>query len=263
MPQSSFFTKGWLKFECDPVLKNWVDHTVIEASKTVSKKEHSHWLRCGGTWFAGVNALSNDSRGSVDGGPVLAGKVIEFIRESLHPPGPCWDRGQISVCYPGYPKPMQSESAAAFKYRINRDAAHVDGILAEGTTRRRYLREYHSFVLGVPMVESSPAASPLVVWEGSHEFIRNAFTARFRGIPPQRWRDVDITDIYQQTRREIFKHCRRVTLHAGPGESYIIHRLCLHGMAPWKKNADSGVACRMICYFRPELSGPWQWLKKP
>jgi len=260
MQSNLFFEKGWVKFDHDPVLANWVEQTLIPAKRIIAKKQHRQWLRCGGTWFAGVNILENDACGAVDGGPVLAGNVIEFIVKQLHPSRLTWDPGQISICYPGYPKPGPAESAAAFNYRLKRDAAHVDGLLPEGTNRRRHLREHHGFILGIPMVESSPNASPVVVWEGSHELIRRAFIAHFSQVLPNNWGDIDITEIYQQTRREIFKQCRRVEVFGRPGEAYIIHRLCLHGVAPWGVNAQSSKDGRMICYFRPEITGPWEWL---
>ena len=260
MQSNSFFEKGWIKFGKDPVLENWVRKTLIPVKNIIAKKEHRQSLRCGGTWFAGVNILENNAHGSVDGGPVLDGIAIDFIRRELYSSNFSWDPGQISICYPGYPKPMPEESVAAFNYRVKRDAAHVDGLLPEGIGRRRHLREYHGFILGIPMLECSPKASPVVVWEGSHEFIREAFKAAFADISPRDWGNIDVTGIYQSTRREIFKCCQRVEVFARPGEAYIIHRLSLHGVAPWGTNASTSRQGRMICYFRPEVTGPWEWL---
>ena len=260
MLKNSFFEKGWIKFNQDPLLKNWVEQSLPTVKNIILKEEHQQWLRCGGTWFAGVNILGNDACGCVDGGPALGGIAIEFIRKEIYSSELTWDQGQVSICYPGYPKPMPDESSAAFNYRLKRDAAHVDGLLPEGRKRRRHLREHHGFILGIPMLECSPDASPVVVWEGSHERIRNAFKTHFSDLPPQHWGDIDVTDIYQTTRAEIFKHCRRVELFANPGEAYIIHRLSLHGVAPWGANAKAAKEGRMICYFRPEITGPWEWL---
>ncbi len=80
---------------------------------------------------------------------------------------------------------MAGESPAKTRYRRERDAAHVDGLLPEGEERRRHLREHHGFILGLPMVEFDREASPFVVWEGSHEIMRDIFAARFAffGIP--------------------------------------------------------------------------------
>lgn len=263
MPSNAFFEKGWCHFAYDPELIGWVKQAVSVARNVVRAAEAAHWLRCGGTWFAGVNVLPNDARGSVANGPRLSGRAVEFIRDSLGLGDFDWDRAQVSVCYPGYPQPMASESDAAFRYRVGRDAAHVDGLLPEGPDRRRHLREYHGFLLGVPMVEASPDASPFVIWEGSHEIVRESFSRCFKGLPPEQWGDKDITDTYHAVRRRVFDDCRRVEVCARPGEAYLVHRLSLHGVAPWAESATASPDGRMICYFRPQIGGPWQWLTAP
>ena len=174
-----------------------------------------------------------------------------------------WEPAQVSVCYPGYPRASDNESETAFRYRARRDAAHVDGLIPEGADRRRHLREIHGFVLGIPMVETSADASPLVVWNGSHNIIRAAFAELFEGLPSEAWGDVDATEVYQSTRRRIFEICERVAVTARPGEAYLIHRLALHGVAPWADGAEAGADGRMIVYFRPEVGGPQDWLNAP
>jgi len=174
-----------------------------------------------------------------------------------------WDRAQVSVCYPRYPLPMESEPAAAFRYRRDRDAAHVDGLLPEGADRRRHLREHHAFILGIPMVDVSANASPFVVWEGSHEVVRAALVERFGSLPPERWGDEDLTEAYHAVRRRVFDTCERVEIAAKRGEAYVAHRLVLHGVAPWGESASAGEDGRMICYFRPLSGGPKEWLAAP
>ena len=244
------------------MLAEWISQTLATAREAVHNSDNARWLRCDRTWFVGVNALPNDSYGSVGNGPILSGKVFDFVQHSLGLTNFNWDRAQVSVCYPGYPR-LGTESKAAFRYRRERDAAHVDGLLPEGPQRRRYLREYHSFVLGIPMVESSADASPFVIWEGSHEIVRETFVGCFAGLAPDRWGEKDVTDTYHELRRTIFKQCKRVEVWAKPGEAYIAHRLSLHGIAPWGKSASATEDGRMICYFRPEIWGPQQWLTAP
>ena len=190
----------------------------------------------------------------------LAGSAIDFIHDELGLQHFCWDRGQVSVCYPGYPKPKEGEGEAAFAYRRDRDAAHLDGLLPEGPDKRRHLREFHGFILGIPLVEFGPDASPFVVWEGSHELIRQAFSRRFEGIEAVAWGEEDVTEVYQTVRREVFKRCRRVEVFMRPGQCYLAHRLSIHGMAPWQKDASAGPDGRMICYFRPPNLTAEQWL---
>lgn len=254
---------GWCRFAYDPVLAHWVAATLPQARRAVAAPENAQWRRCGGTWFAGVNVLGNDSTGAVPDGLPLQGKAIDFIANVLGLPRVSWDPAQVSVCYPRYPLPMPAESPAAYGYRRNRDAAHVDGLLREGPDTRRHLREHHAFVLGVPMAETTAGASPLVVWEGSHEVMRAAFAKLFAGTAPERWGDIDATESYHAARRQVFETCRRVTVEARPGEAYLVHRLALHGVAPWADGATAGLDGRMIVYFRPELSGPEPWLNAP
>jgi len=158
---------------------------------------------------------------------------------------------------------MPGESAARARYRLERDAAHVDGLLREGPEQRRHLREHHGFILGIPMVDFDPGAAPFVVWEGSHEIMRDAFAARFAGIDPRHWGEQDITEAYHAAREAAFARCRRVEIHARPGEAFLAHRLVLHGMAPWAAGAAAGADGRMICYFRPDPFGPREWLHDP
>ena len=187
---------------------------------------------------------------------------MDFVAElgpvpPLHP-------AQVSVIYPGYPRPRAGEGEAAFGYRLRRDAAHVDGVRPEGAARRRFVLEPHSFILGLPLVPASERAAPLVVWEGSHEIMRAAFAAAFRDRPPEAWRTVDVTEIYQAARREVFESCTRVEVSAAPGEAYVVHRLALHGVAPWAEGEPAGPDGRMIAYFRPECPGGHaEWLQAP
>lgn len=260
MLSTQFFEKGWCRFPFSEELAEWVTHSLHAARVAVRAPEYREWWRCGGTWFAGVNALANDEAGATASGPPLAGPAIDFLRRELGFERIAWDRGQVSVCYPGYPQPMQRESEAAFRYRRERAAAHIDGTVPEGPERRRHLRHYHAFILGIPMVEVSGDAAPFTLWEGSHEQARQAFGECFATLPPERWGDEDITESYVAMRRAVFDTCRRIEITAKPGEAYLVHRLALHGIAPWGVNARAGADGRMICYFRPESLTPRSWL---
>ena len=168
------------------------------------------------------------------------------------------------MIWPGYPKPRTGEGEAAFCYRQRRDAAHVDGLLAVGDARRRMLKERHAYILGLPLNACGAGASPLVVWEGSHEVMRRAFARALAPVPPEDWAEVDLTGVYQQTRREIFATCARVEIAAQLGEAYLVHRLALHGVAPWQAGAEAPEEGRIIAYFRPELPGTGgDWLSLP
>ncbi|WP_333714404.1 hypothetical protein [Yoonia sp.] len=196
--------------------------------------------RHGETWFVGVDALPNASDGSVSGVP-LRGPFLEHIKQP-----DSWHAAQLSVVFPGYPRQDADESDAAHRYRLHRDAAHVDGLLPEGPQKRRHLREPHGFILGLALNDC--AASPLVVWKGSHRLMQEGFARAFAGLAPAVWGDVDVTEIYQETRRKVFDTCERVAVHAAPGQAILLDRHLLHGVAPWGAVAGQ---MRMVAYFRP------------
>ncbi len=172
--------------------------------------------------------------------------------------------GQVSVIYPGYPQARRGEGEAALRYRRNRDAAHVDGLKPSGPDRRRHVDEPHSWILGLPLTKASPTAAPMVVWDGSHKIMADAFREALKGHDPATMHKVDVTDAYQAARREVFETCPRVEVHAQPGEAYLLHRHCLHGVAPWGAEAAAGPDGRMIAYFRPEMPGGVAgWIESP
>ncbi|MEM9063373.1 MAG: hypothetical protein AAGD13_23175 [Pseudomonadota bacterium] len=263
-----FLDRGWLRFRHDPDLADWVERAAPVADRLREDPElNRQWLRCGGTWFAGVNVFPNDNKGGVpdEGVPPLCGAVLQFISGHLGFNEIEWDPAQISVCYPGYPQPWDGESDAAFRFRRNRDAAHVDGLRRIEPGRRRTPAEGHAFILGIPMNAADPDAAPLVVYERSHEIIRAALRERLADVDPNHWRSEDVTDAYVAARRQVFEECPRITVHARPGECYLVHRLAVHGVAPWPAEVEGG-AHRTIAYFRPDPSPggslEW-WLEQP
>ncbi len=249
---AAFDEKGWVRLPFDPSVAAWCTAARPEAERLLADPDlRGLWLRCGGTWFAGVNVLENDANGAVVSAeiPELPEILSAAVRDVAGFDHVTWDRAQISACLPGYPQPWSGETEAAFRYRRDRDAAHVDGLLPTGPDRRRVLGETHGFVLGLPLTDAPIEASPLVVFEGSHEIIREAFRDRFAGVDPADWPGEDVTDAYVAVRRHIFETCPRVLVHARPGEAYLVHRLTLHGVAPWR--APEGMS-RIIAYFRPD-----------
>lgn len=245
--------RGWQVFAPELAVQDWVAHVRPYAlGLTADLDLRTRLLRHGGTWFAGVNALDNDGAGRVSGGPPLSGAALSA---AMHVAGQlALDRAQISVAYPGYPGRDPTDSDAAHRYRRMRDAAHIDGLLPIGPKRRRMIREPAAFILGYGMTEASPQASPLVVWEGSHLRLRAALRAALAPVPPSEWDNVDVTEAYQEARRAVFEHCPRVPLHVPVGGAVLLHRLMLHGVAPWTAGPDAPPR-RAIAYFRPNLPG--------
>ncbi len=254
---------GWILFDSDPTVLNWVEHTLPAARQALHDPTHRHWWRYQDTWFVGVNVLDNDGCGAITGGPPLSGRAMSYIDSDL-----AWheiplDKAQVSVCFPGYPHRSADESEFNHQYRYRRDAAHIDGLLRRGPERRRYLGEYHAFILGIPMVPFPAQASPFVVWEGSHRIAQKFFQNLLEDRDPATWQDLDLTEPYRKLRQSIFRQCSRKEIHAIPGQCYLVHRMALHGMAPWQTDTPTSSDGRMICYFRPEVPNHLDWLMEP
>lgn len=256
---------GWVKFPVDPELVDWLRFAgpaAIDAMKTDAPPPLG--FDCEGTWFVGVDALPNDAVGAVAGSGSLGGVAVRYLQDKFGTPLPNLHRGQVSSVFPGYPKPRVNEGEAAFNYRLTRDAAHVDGLLPVGPERARMIQEPHAFILGLPVTDCNANTSPLVVWEGSHVIMRHAFEAALSLHPAHQWGKIDVTAAYQSARREVFRTCRRVKVVAKPGEAYILHRHCLHGVSAWEEGAEAPAEGRIIIYFRPEYPGGVQeWLTQP
>jgi len=237
---------GYVIFDTDPRVARWARAAERAATQIASDPAiRADNLRHGETWFVGVDALPNGPEGQLDGVP-LTGPWQELVPDvPMH-------SAQLSIIYPGYPQRDPEQSTANHQYRITRAAAHVDGLLPEGPERRRYAREFHAYILGLPL--NAVSAAPTVVWPGSHVImqaaLRDAIGNRAIG-------EVDLTEAYHAARRVVFETCRPVPIVAEPGQSFLIHRFALHGTAPWDGPAALG---RMIAFFRPQFTDPQDWL---
>ncbi|MEM8582511.1 MAG: hypothetical protein AAGF50_15050, partial [Pseudomonadota bacterium] len=93
--------RGWVTFPYDADIAQWAEAAREVAVRLVRAPEEQKWLRCGGTWFVGVDTLPNDAVGRVGnsgsfGGAALEAATVLYGALPLH-------RGQVSVVYPGYP----------------------------------------------------------------------------------------------------------------------------------------------------------------
>lgn len=209
-------------------------------------------LRHGNTWFVGVDVLPNTVDGSLNGVP-LDGTWRDVV------PGLPLHRAQLSIIYAGYPRRDPGQSASNHAFRVKRAAAHVDGLLPIGPDRRRFLREPHAYILGLPL--NDVVAAPTCVWRGSHKIMTRAFE---QAAACQSISDVDLTDIYADARRAVFEQCDPVPMIVKPGGAFVIHRHALHGTDPWPTGvADPTGQGRMIAFFRPDLSSVDAWLTEP
>jgi hypothetical protein len=258
----SWLDRGWQVFESEPAVRDWLEAAGPAAIRVSHEAgPRATWLRHRGTWFVGVDALPNGPDGAVAGGPPLGGQALA---EALSVAGPLpLHRGQVSVTYPGYPAQDPGESDAAHRFRRDRDAAHLDGLLPVGSEKRRYLKEMHAFILGIAVTEADADAAPLVVWDGSHHLIRAAFAEAFDGVSPETWSGIDLTGIYTEVRRAVFASCQRREVPLRPGQSVLVHRHAIHGVAPWREGSKAVEEGRAIVYFRPEVALPDDWLNLP
>ncbi|MGB7318205.1 MAG: hypothetical protein WBC85_09595 [Planktotalea sp.] len=248
---SAYSNDGFCVFDADPKVLIWANAAAKTARKLVRDDTlRATWLRHQETWFVGVDALPNAPDGSISGA-VLTGPWEPYVAPQLH-----WHKAQISAVYKGYPKQDPDESEANHRFRIKRCAAHVDGILLENG--RRFLREPHQFVLGIPLGTSH--ASPLVVWPGSHLVMQDAFRNAIGCEEPG---SVELTQAYKAARAQVFERITPLELHLELGQSVLLHRHLLHGIAPWKTKDTAPPEGRIVAYFRPMFETLSDWIEHP
>ena len=237
-------------FGYDADVARWAQAAAVRMRQVVQDPNvRAANLRHQGTWFVGVDVLPNDAHGAVDGVPFQASWRATLPDLPLHP-------AQVSIIYAGYPQQDAEESAANHRFRRDRCAAHVDGLLPVGEAKRRFPLEHHAYILGMPLNEVPQA--PTVVWKGSHKIMQAALSEVIGHADPA---TVDVTELYQAARRDVFARCEQVALTPKMGEAMLIHRFALHGTAPWgdmpAADAPDG---RMIAFFRPETTA-LDWLR--
>ncbi|MEL7097553.1 MAG: hypothetical protein AAGM84_01875 [Pseudomonadota bacterium] len=244
---------GWARFDAEPATLDWAAAAVPAARAALGDPAFADMHQCEGTWFVGLDALPNDAAGRVGGGPALSGTAMRAAKAfggwpDLH-------LAQVSVTFPGYPRPRAGETEGGFRYRLKRDAAHVDGVLGVGSPKRRFVSEPHRWILGIGLAGSDPRAAPLTVWEGSHTIMQHTFRRALEGVEAPE--NVDVTEAYVATRAQCFELCKRVPVPLQTGEAALLHPMTLHGVAPW----EQGEGARMTAYFRPPAVSIADWLK--
>lgn len=243
---------GWTLIGPDPAIAAWANAAHALALQTLAIRDEA-W-RCGGTWLVGVDALPSATTGDVPHA-AFPWSALPLAPEPLHP-------AQLSVVKPGYPRPSPTETDTAFRYRQNRDAAHLDGLILQ-PDGARMMQEPHRWVLGIALNSCSTDASPLVVWEGSHHILRSALTNALAPHAPGDWGKIDLNPAYQAARKQVFATCTRRILPVAVGQATLLHRLTLHGVAPWQAVAQAPREGRIIAYFRPQMARVEDWLHAP
>lgn len=251
MVTGEFERLGWARFAADAASLAWA-RAAREAAQAALVSDQADW-RASRTWFVGVDALCNDATGAVAGVP-LAGAAADWVRGAFGPAD--WHRAQLSAVRPGYPGRDPNDSDSAYEFRLRRDAAHVDGLIADGTGSR-YLLEPHRFIFGIALTESDAGAAPLAVWDGSHRPMQKMFDTVLAGAEDEA--AVDLAVPYQAARRAVFAECNRRLMPLAPGEAIVLHRHLVHGISPWQEGARAAPEGRISAYFRPKFSGVGLW----
>ena len=119
-----FGKTGYIEFGYDEQIAKWAECAKKKSSRILADPAHlQKWLQCEGTWFVGVDVLPNNSSGDFTNAKLPNVFKSFMAKINLKP----YHKAQLSVIFPGYPKPRIGDSEAAFEYRRKRDAAHVDG----------------------------------------------------------------------------------------------------------------------------------------
>ena len=238
---------GFVTFGSDPRVLRWARAAYQRTLElTADKAVFDAQMRHQRTWFVGVDTLDNDVNGTVGSVPLDGPWNVPKL--PLH-------HAQVSIVYAGYPQKDLDESEVNHRYRLNRRAAHVDGLLPVGPDKRRYAQEAHAYILGLPLNEVS--AAPTVVWKGSHHIMKRALVDAIGDHMPA---DVDITNVYQAARREVFERCEMVPIICKVGGSFLLDRFALHGTECWDPSHVPVEEGRMIAFLRPEFPNPRDWL---
>ncbi len=256
-----YCNKGYCRFARDERLVSWIDSISSAAEAILADPAHSHWWRCGGTWFAGVNILDNDAQGKYRDSLPLQGAAFDFMQSHILPHIPrcnILDRAQISVCTFGYPqKDSNDNDEIGYNFRKNRDAAHLDGLLKENNLR--FLREYHGYILGIGLNDVDEDSAPVVIYEKSHLYIKEWLSSHFKNTN-EPWDNIDLTESYKTIRHEILQSCKRICLPLKKGEALLLHRFSIHGTSPW---LSSATIPRKLAFFRPITTNRKKWLQAP
>ena len=270
---SNFNQKGWCFLDNDDQHHRWIEAAKANILYKFGKRKYTKRdFRSGNTWFIGTNFLDNGSDGNINGVSMSSG-LWSQISGKFGQGVEYWDPGQVSIFWQGYPKNDSRETEKAFKYRLNKYASHVDGLLPIGPKKRRFAKEYHAFILGLPVINSMAGSAPLVVWEGSHIIFRDLFRRLYNRVSETELRNLDITEMYQKCRTKVFSTCPIRKIFSDHNQPYVLDRHLLHGVVQWKTNKmHSSKKCpndgiqfdplsgRIVIYFRPSYKSPMDWL---
>ena len=270
---SHFNQKGWCFLDSNAEHHQWIDSAKASIVKKFDQRKYKKSdFRSGATWFTGINFLDNGPNGDINGKP-FSSEIWFEISEKFGSEVKYWDAAQVSICWKGYPIKDSLESENSFRYRLKRYSSHLDGLIPVGQKKRRFAKEFHAFILGIPLLNNSVDAAPLVVWEGSHIIFRDIFRRVYSGLSESEISALDVTEIYHKYRKEVFSSCCTRKVVPYKNQPYILDRHLLHGVVPWKEDINSSsipyednalrlnpMTGRIVTYFRPPHEDPTDWV---
>lgn len=257
-----FDRDGWLRLPATTESAAWAAAARAEAEATLKTMPADQW-RSGGTWAVGRDLLTNRPTGQLSGGETLPDGWRRLTAELAGLQGLVLHAAQVSTVLRGYPRPSPGEGAAAFRFRRDRAAAHLDGLVPTGPGRVRRLAEPHAIVFGIGLSPGPGAAGALTVWRGSHRILGPALRDALAGLSDGDIPTRGLSGPYQAARRRALQACDRVALPLNPGEGVILHRHSLHGIAPWPARVPGPALGRQVAYFRPTYASLAQWRDAP
>jgi hypothetical protein len=131
----SWLARGWQVFEAEPAVAAWLESPGRRRSRPAGTGARGG-DGCGTGHVVRRGRCAAQRAGRRGGRWAAAWR--RALGEAARVAGPLpLHRAQVSVTYPGYPAPDPEESDAAHRFRRDRDAAHLDGLLPVGPEKRR------------------------------------------------------------------------------------------------------------------------------
>ena len=246
-----FFDLGWIRFGADPQVLGWLNASEAAARRSVTDPAFRQWHRCGGTWFAGVNALANDAAGAVAGGPPLGGEAVRFA-------------AALSAGRSTGTGPRSRSAIRVIRSRARAKATTPSPTAASATPPMSTAAAGRAGAPPLPARTSPfhPRAAgrsggsgglPFRPLEGSHRMVRETLAGTFGDRPPASWRDIDLTNCITRSGGASSRSAGASSSPPAAARPFCAPPRPARHRA-WREGAAAGE--RMVIYFRPESGDP-------
>ena len=201
--------RGWCRFAEDAAVRAWAEAALPAARVAMHDPAQAHWWQCEDTWFVGVDALDNDARGAVAGGPSLCGAPVSVISEMFGVACPRCTRHRFRWCGKGIPSRARARVRRRSAIACAGTRRMWMAFAPKGAARRRRIAEPHMFILGLPLTGCRAGGLPR--WCFGKAVTRSCapvFATALADHKAEDWGQVDITEAYVAARREVFETSR-------------------------------------------------------